>query len=69
MLLPKRKAEEYRNQDIGESLSSENPIVRMFAISDRRVGKRTLVKEKSTIEQQPEWLKQFYYLRFEAEKI
>ncbi len=61
--------EKYRNQDIFESISSENPIVRMFAILDRRIGKRTLIKEKEGLVEQPEWLQTFYELRFCAEGI
>ena len=61
--------ETYRNQDIQESINSLNPIVRMFAILDRRVGKRTLVKIKDEVAALPEWLKQFYNLRCEAEGI
>ncbi len=60
---------EYRNQDIKNSFESDNPIVRMFAILDRRVGKRTLEKLKDMLDEQPEWLKQFYLLRFEAENL
>ena len=60
--------EVYRNQPIKESLNSVNPIVRMFAILDRRVGKRTLAEIKDNIENQPEWLKVFYELRIGAEK-
>lgn len=60
---------EYRNQDIKSSLQSDNPIVRMFAILDRRVGKRTLERLKDESDKQPEWLKRFYLLRFEAENI
>jgi hypothetical protein len=36
---------------------------------DRRVGKRTLVKIKDEVEALPEWVKQFYTIRCEAEKI
>ena len=61
--------EEYRNQDIQDSIASRNPLVRMFAILDRRVGKRTLQKLKDTLQDQPEWLRQFYLLRLNAEKI
>lgn len=60
---------QYRNQDIKCSIYSDNPIVRMFAILDRRVGKRTLERLKDTIDKQPEWLKQLYVLRFEAESL
>ena len=59
----------YRNKDIQESINSTNPLVRMFAVLDRRIGKRTLAKISDTINEQPEWLRQFYNLRFEAEKI
>lgn len=41
----------------------------MFAILDRRVGKRTLVKLMNEVEKELEWLKPFYLLRFEAENI
>ena len=59
----------YRNQEIQESISSSYPIVRMFAVLDRRIGKRTLQKMKNTLEEQPDWLKQFYLLRLKAENI
>jgi len=61
--------EKYRNQDIKESVHSNDPIIRMFAILDRRVGKRTLMKAKEAIEDQPLWLKQFYQLRLAAEGL
>ena len=60
---------EYRGQAIEESLVSENPIVRMFAILDRRVGKRTLSRLKETADSQPDWLRAFYTLRLEAESM
>ena len=41
----------------------------MFAILDRRVGKRTLERLKDLLNEQPEWLKPFYLLRFEAENL
>ena len=59
--------ENYRNWDIQESLRSNNPLIRMFAIFDRRVGKRTLIKLESELDKQPEWLQQMYLLRFKAE--
>ena len=61
--------EAYRNQNIQDSIRSINSIVRMFAILDRRVGKKTLEKIKDEIETLPEWVKQFYNLRCEAERI
>ena len=41
----------------------------MFAVLDRRVGKRTLVSIKDEVFEQPEWLAFFYKLRLEAENI
>jgi len=61
--------EVYRNQDIYNSIRSNNPLVRMFAVLDRRIGKRTLVKLYETIDEQPEWLRQFYFLRMHSENI
>lgn len=57
----------YRNQDISCSIQSENPIVKMFAMLDRRTGKRTLVKLKEKPYSQPEWLQELYLLRITAD--
>lgn len=59
----------YMNNPIEKCIYSENAMVRMFAILDRRVGKRTLQKLKEDVDKQPQWLKQFYAIRFEAENI
>ena len=59
--------EKYRSQDIQVSIHSDHPLVRMFAVLDRRVGKRTLTKMKD--EPQHQWLQQIYDLRFRAEGI
>ncbi len=55
--------------DIAESIHSDNYLLRIFAYLDRRVGKRTLIKIKDEVEALPEWVKQFYRLRCEAEDI
>lgn len=60
---------QYLESPISESLASENPIIRMLAVIDRRIGKRTLDKLKLEIDNQPEWLQFFYKLRIEAEGI
>lgn len=60
---------QYRSNDIFDSLYDENPIVRMFAVLDRRVGKRTLSSLKDEVSEQPEWLAFFYKLRLDAENI
>ena len=59
----------YLNSDIATSLASDNYLLRIFAYMDRRVGKRTLIKIKDEIETLPDWVKQFYILRCETEKI
>lgn len=59
--------ESYRSMDIQESIFSENPIIRMFAVLDRRIGKRTLNKLKNEIQNQPLWLQTFYELRISSE--
>ncbi len=50
---------------VAEALSSDNYIIRIFAIVDRRIGKRTLQKLRERGEDQnlPAWVKQFYDLR------
>ena len=55
--------ETYRNQSIQASLSSPDPIVRMFAVLDRRVGKRAMQRLTEERESQPDWLRFFYDLR------
>jgi hypothetical protein len=58
---------DYREQPIDKSLTSSDAIVRMFAILDRRVGKRTLEKLPPIDQIQPVWLQSFHRLRLEAE--
>lgn len=41
----------------------------MFAVLDRRVGKRTLAKLSEAVEKQPECLRYFYELRLNAEEF
>ena len=53
----------YRNSDILTSLRSDDPIVRMFALLDRRCGKRKLLQMKSEMDRAPEWLRRIYQLR------
>lgn len=60
---------EYQNQSIEESLESKDPVVRLFAVLDQRVGKRRLEKIKDSIPSQPAWLQVFYRLRLEAEQL
>ena len=59
----------YQNHSVDACLTSDNAVVRLFTILDKRVGKRRLQKLLPELEQQPYWLKFFYVLRMEAEGI
>lgn len=59
----------YQNSSIDESLISPDPVVRLFAIMDRRVGKRRLQTLTLKVEEQPEWLQTFYRLRLAADGV
>ncbi|MCL2673790.1 MAG: hypothetical protein FWE92_00490 [Defluviitaleaceae bacterium] len=60
---------EYHNQSIEKSLVSPDPVVRLFAIMDKRLGKRRLENMFSEIQAQPEWLQVFFKLRLEADRV
>ncbi len=53
---------------INEALNSENYLIKIFAIMDRRVGKRTLerLRESEEYKCYPVWVQQFYELRLES---
>ena len=56
---------EFRNLSIQDALNSEDYIIKILAILDKRVGKRTLQKIRDAEEYKkfPEWVRQFYELR------
>lgn len=58
---------EFDRQPIAESLRSQNAIVRMFALLDRRVGKRTLLRLQRETADAPQWLMMILLVRMEAE--
>ena len=60
---------EFDNQSIEESLISEDLIVRIFAILDRRIGKRRLLAMKDTILNEPTTFQEFYAIRINAEGL
>lgn len=60
---------EFDNQSIEDSLKSQDLIVRIFAILDRRVGKRRLLAMKADIGKEPEMFQLFYAIRTEAEGL
>ena len=60
-------ATDFLQLSITEALESDNCLIRIFAILDRRVGKRTImrIKDSGIYKSYPEWVQQFYKLRFE----
>lgn len=61
--------EEYFLLPIEESLKSNNMLIKIFALVDRRVGKRALEKMKQSILCEKEIVQFFYTLRCKAEGI
>ena len=60
---------EFDTQTVQESLQSEDQIVRLFALLDRRVGKRTLLKLQEGLDAQPPAFQRFWAIRMEAEGL
>lgn len=58
-------ATSFLQMPIMKALYNDNYIVKIFAILDRRIGKRTLrkIKEDGFYLSYPSWVKQFYDLR------
>lgn len=58
-------ATDFLQMPISEALGSENSLIRVFALLDKRVGRRTLlrIRESERYESEPAWVKQFYDLR------
>ena len=59
----------FDNQSIEKSLVSENPLVRIFALLDRRLGKRRLLALEESMEQELDWVRAFYVIRMQAEGL
>ena len=55
----------FHNLSIQNALNAEDYIIKILAILDKRVGKRTLqrIKEAGEYKNYPEWTRQFYELR------
>lgn len=64
-------ATSFLQMPIAQALDSDNFIVRIFAILDRRVGNRTLqkIKKDGNYQSYPDWIKQFYWLRFDLCRV
>lgn len=59
----------FDNQSIEKSLVSENPLVRIFALLDRRLGKRRLLALEESMEEELDWVRVFYVIRMQAEGL
>ena len=60
---------EFDTQTVKKSLQSDNQIVRLFALFDRRVGKRTLLKLRDGLAAQPPAFQRFWAIRMAAEGL
>ena len=60
---------EFDNQSIEKSLVSKNPLVRILALLDRRLGKRRLLALEKSMEQELDWVRAFYVIRMQAEGL
>lgn len=58
---------QFLEMPISKALESENDIIRILAILDRRVGKRTQMQiaQRREYAAYPDWVRQFYKLRLE----
>ena len=64
-----RAFDEFTNQSIDASLQIEDLIVRIFAVLDRRVGKRRLERMKETLREEDEIFNMFFAIRADAEGV
>lgn len=61
--------DEFDNQSIEKSLCSKHPLVRVFALLDRRVGKRRLLAMRERMNEELDWVRMFYHIRMKAEGL
>ena len=61
----------YLQLSISDALESDNYLIKIFAIMDRRVGRRRLNKVRDVKEYKtyPDWVQQFYKLRLKVSNI
>ena len=61
-------ATDFLQMSIADALISDNCLIRIFSILDRRVGRRTIkqMQDSEIYKTYPEWVQQFYKLRFEC---
>ena len=61
--------EEYLNLPVDKALISDNILIKILTIVDKRVGKRTLKKMRESIKKEKDIVQYFYHLRCEAEGL
>ncbi|MED4053553.1 hypothetical protein P4654_05295 [Niallia taxi] len=61
--------QEYFRTPISLSLQSNNLLIKILVLIDKRVGKRTLARIKDSMQTESELIQYFYRLRCEAEGI
>ena len=61
--------EEFDNQSIDKSLVSDNLIVRILVVLDRRIGKRRLIFMKDLMEEESPVFQEFYDIRIYHEGL
>ena len=56
---------------VADAMDSDDYLIRILAVMDRRVGKRTLrrIFEEDAFREYPQWVRQFFELRFSEEGI
>ncbi|MBR1527905.1 MAG: hypothetical protein IJ642_01235 [Oscillospiraceae bacterium] len=59
----------FDNQSIQDSLQSQSLLVRIFAVLDKRTGKRTLIALQNAMQHENPILQEFYHIRLDAEHI
>lgn len=66
-----KAAADYLQLSIQEALDSDNYLIRIFAIMDKRVGKRTLdsIRRNEKYKMYPQWVQRFYELRINNQTI
>ncbi|NLY96397.1 MAG: hypothetical protein GX082_03040 [Clostridiaceae bacterium] len=62
-------AADFLQLPVKDALQSDNYLIRVFAIMDKRVGKRTLeaIRNSGEYKSYPEWVQRFYELRFQSQ--
>ncbi|WP_285397677.1 hypothetical protein [Lysinibacillus sp. fls2-241-R2A-57] len=61
--------ETYFNSSMDDLLKSNNPLIKILCILDRRIGKRTLYKMENIISEENTLVQEFYKLHCNAENI